>query len=63
MPVATKGNIKNWKVDDWKLYYDGWKMGSSTVLARHGANTTDLFPEERRGSLDGEKLKRDGTHS
>ena len=60
IPVATKGNSKNRKVDDWKLYYDGQKTGSPTVLARHGASTIDLFPEERHGSLDGEKLKRMG---
>ena len=60
MPVATKSKSKTRKVDDWKFHYDGWKTGSSTVLARHGANTNDLFPKERHGSLDGEKLKRMG---
>ena len=27
-------------------------------LARHGANTSDLFPEQRNGSLDGENLQK-----
>ena len=58
MSVATKGKSKNRKVDAWKFYYDGWKAGFSTALARHGANTTDLFPEENHGSLDGEKIER-----
>ena len=60
MPVVTKGKSKNRKVDDLDLYYDGCKTGFSIVLARHGANTICLFPEERHGSLDGDKLKKMG---
>ena len=60
MPVTTKVKSKSRKVDDLKFYYDGQKTVSSAVLSRHGANTTDLFLEERHGILDGEKLKRMG---
>ena len=60
MPAASKGMSDIRKVEDQQFYYGRWKTDAGTVLARHGANTTDLFSEERHGSLEGEKLKRIG---
>ena len=45
------------KVGDWEFYYKGWH-GVHEV--RDGATPENLFPEARKGSLDGDMLSKMG---
>ena len=49
-------------VEGWTFYYDGWEPDEfdSTTFVRTGATKADLKPESRRGSLDGDCLKKHG---
>jgi hypothetical protein len=46
-------------VDDWEFHYKGWDAdaGNSDNFGRAGATGEDMFPESRKGQLDGELLE------
>ena len=52
-------------VEGWTFYYDGWEPDEfdSTTFVRTGATKADLKPESRKGSLDGDCLKKHGLTS
>ena len=58
-PVPPKGKNGTREVGGWTFVYDGWNGDSKLDIpsARHGANSKNLFPEERHGSLDGDHLQ------
>jgi hypothetical protein len=45
-------------VDDWEFFYNGWEEeGDDGNGGRHGATSEDMFPESRKGELDGDLLE------
>ena len=46
------------KVGDWEFFYKGWTHDGDSF--RPGATPENLFPSDRKGSLDGEMLKKLG---
>jgi len=54
-PVPTDKDGKR-MLKDWEFHYQGWKPEEDTKF-RHGATRDNMFPDERKGSLDGPLLK------
>ena len=48
---------------NWDFFYDGWSGVGGGNLHRSGATSQNLFPESRKGSLDGDVLKKLGLTS
>jgi hypothetical protein len=44
-------------VDDWEFFYNGWDEGGDGNGGREGATSEDMFPESRKGELDGNLLE------
>jgi hypothetical protein len=46
-------------VDDWKFFYNGWEEegDDGNDGGRHRATSEDIFPESRKGELDGNLLE------
>ena len=44
----------------WEFFYQGWKKPENLPPDRHGATLENLFPEQRKGSLDVDMLKKLG---
>jgi hypothetical protein len=45
-------------VDGWEFHYGKWENGPDNLKSRSGATNTNPFPENRKGRLDYELLKR-----
>ena len=55
IPVPTESRDSEKRIDgEWEFYYRGWE---GTERRRDGADRHNLFPAERKGSLDGDLLK------
>ena len=52
----NKGGTR--EVDGWQFHYQGWK-GSKNIW-RDGANSANPYPENRKGRLDYDLLKKMG---
>jgi hypothetical protein len=46
-------------IDDWEFHYKGWDAddNSDRNLGQEGATSEDMFPESRKGELDGDLLE------
>jgi hypothetical protein len=53
MPVPLKDGER--KLGEWDFYYEGWK--STTNSYRKYVTDEEMFPKERKGFLDAEKLR------
>ena len=60
--VAPKDDISGQRTvgDGWTVNYDGSWVTSSDTPHRHGAGKDNIMPEERKGRLDAELLKKMG---
>jgi hypothetical protein len=56
VPMGKDGKRK---VGDWEFHYDGWKIDNGRSFWS-GATSKNPMPEERKGSLDGDTLKKLG---
>ena len=56
-PVPLNENNER-VISDWQFHYDGWK--SNNEFMRSGVSSDNLFPESRKGCLDGELLQQLG---
>lgn len=54
VPENDKGERS---VNGWDFYYEGWmRLPGEGVSCRHGATRANMFPDERKGSLDKDVL-------
>ena len=57
-PVPIDGTSGKRECNGWEFFYKGWKSTKTlNKNARHGATPSNLFPHERKSSLDAELLK------
>ena len=57
-PVPVNPDIGKRAYNGWEFFYDGWK--NPEMPYRRGASTSNMFPQEMNGSLDGNILRAHG---